>query len=151
MDLGSPRVSLAALLELSKLLIERRFRRGSPDGFIVVETQHEDLAAPDTISRGRSPAQHAARLAQAGWTEHGATNDRNRPARQRADGRRRRPRATRRTGLLRLSSRLWCRFRLLLRLLAEFYPSKSMEDWLPPNQVRRQPICLGRHENPAFG
>ncbi|AMX95445.1 MULTISPECIES: hypothetical protein [Mesorhizobium] len=59
MDLGSPRASLAALLELNKLLIQRRFRRGSPDGFIIGETQNENLAATDTISRDRSPAQHA--------------------------------------------------------------------------------------------
>ncbi|MER9756182.1 hypothetical protein NKJ46_22455 [Mesorhizobium sp. M0166] len=54
MDLGPPRVSLAALLELHKLLIERRFRRGSSDGFTIAEAQHENPATPDTISRGRS-------------------------------------------------------------------------------------------------
>jgi hypothetical protein len=54
MELGPPSVSLAALLELHKLLIQRRFRRGSPDGFIIVETQHEDLATTDTISRDRN-------------------------------------------------------------------------------------------------
>ncbi|MCF6101867.1 MULTISPECIES: hypothetical protein [Mesorhizobium] len=46
MDLGPPRVSLAALLELNKLLIERRFRRGSPDGFTIAEAQHENPAIP---------------------------------------------------------------------------------------------------------
>ena len=51
MDLGSPSVSLAALLELHKLLIECRFRRGSPDRFTIAESQYEDPATPDTISR----------------------------------------------------------------------------------------------------
>jgi hypothetical protein len=90
MELGSPRVSLAALLELNKLLIQRRFRRGSPDGFTIAETQHEDLATTDTISRDRSPAQHAARLAEAERAELSATDARDRPTRERADGRRRR-------------------------------------------------------------
>ncbi|MER8633379.1 hypothetical protein NKH55_27060 [Mesorhizobium opportunistum] len=90
MDLGSPRVSLAALLELHKLLIERRFRRGSPDGFTIAEAQHENPATPDTISRSRSPTQLAARLAEAERAEFSATDHSDRPARQRTDGRRRR-------------------------------------------------------------
>lgn len=37
-------VSLAALLELHKVLIQRRFRQGSPDGFSIVETRRRDGA-----------------------------------------------------------------------------------------------------------
>ncbi|MER8773032.1 hypothetical protein NKH63_30930, partial [Mesorhizobium sp. M0960] len=79
MDLGPPRVSLAALLELHKLLIERRFRRGSPDGFTIAEAQHENPATPDTISRGRSPTQLAARLGEAERAEFSATDHSDRP------------------------------------------------------------------------
>jgi hypothetical protein len=81
MELGSPHVSLAALLELHKLLIQRRLRRGSPDGFTIAEMQNEDLATTGTIARDRSPAQHAARLAEAEGAEFGATDDRDRPTR----------------------------------------------------------------------
>ena len=90
MDLGAPRVSLAALLKLHKLLIERRFQRGSPDGFTIAETQHEDPATPDTISRDRSPDQHAVRLPEAEGAESSATDRSDCPARQHVDGRRRR-------------------------------------------------------------
>ena len=90
MELGSPRVSLAALLELNKLLIQRRFRRSSPNGFTIAETQNEDLATTDTFSRDRSAAQHAARFTEAERAEFVATNDRDRPTREPTDGCRRR-------------------------------------------------------------
>ncbi|MBA1145082.1 hypothetical protein [Mesorhizobium neociceri] len=43
---GQALVSLAALLELHKLLIERHFRQGSSDGFTIAEAQHENLPLP---------------------------------------------------------------------------------------------------------
>lgn len=48
------------------------------------------LPSPDTISRGRSPTQLAARLAEAERAEFNATDHSDRSARQRTEGRRRR-------------------------------------------------------------
>jgi hypothetical protein len=59
MSFGTPRVNLAALVEVHQLLVERGFRRGSRDDTTIVsEEQHEELVRTDSAIHGAAPAQH---------------------------------------------------------------------------------------------
>jgi hypothetical protein len=57
MSFGVPHVTVAALVELHQLLIERGFGRSSRDDpTIVQEQQHEKLARAGYAIRGPAPA-----------------------------------------------------------------------------------------------
>jgi hypothetical protein len=61
MALGAPRVTVSALVELHRLLVERGFRRSSPDDpTIVQEEQDEKPAETGAAIRGAAPAHHGA-------------------------------------------------------------------------------------------
>ena len=74
MALGSPRVSVLALVELHQLLTERGFRRSSPDhSTIVQEEQGEEPAHVGDAIRGPTPARYPVRFGKASRDQsHGA-------------------------------------------------------------------------------
>jgi len=62
MGLGAPRVTLSALAELHRLLIEHGFRRSSPDGLTTIrEERHENPADIGAAKSSFAPAQHPIR------------------------------------------------------------------------------------------
>jgi hypothetical protein len=66
MELGTPRVTIAALAELHQLLIEHGFRRRSSDGSTIVqETQRETPADISAAIGSPAPAQHTLRCGKA--------------------------------------------------------------------------------------
>jgi hypothetical protein len=63
MEIGAPRVMVAALVELDNLLIEGGFRRNSSnDSSIVQEELDEKFAITDIAADAAAPAQHGARF-----------------------------------------------------------------------------------------
>jgi len=78
MALGAPRVTIAALDELHRLLIESGFRRSSlNDSTIVQEEQDEEPTDTSTAIHSPTPAQHSVRFRKASGDEplgaqHGA-------------------------------------------------------------------------------
>jgi hypothetical protein len=90
MQLGVPRVSVAALVELHRLLIERGFRRSSTDDSnIVQEEQDEDPADTGGAIRRPAPAQHTVRFRTSSGDDLVRTRDGARPVGQPFDGGRR--------------------------------------------------------------
>ena len=65
MELGTPRVTIAALAELHQLLVEHGFRRRSSDGSTIVqETQREKPADISAAIGSPAPAQHTRSMRQ---------------------------------------------------------------------------------------
>ena len=66
MELGTPRVTIAALAELHQLLIEHGFRRSSSGGSTIVrEKRDENPADINAVIGSPAPAQHAVRFGKA--------------------------------------------------------------------------------------
>ncbi len=83
MEMGAPRISIEALIELHRLLIERGFRRSSHgDLGIAKEEQNEpfaEIASDDTAAcRNPAPAQHHVRLRQTAGPRRGGSRESNR-------------------------------------------------------------------------
>ena len=98
MALGAPHVTVSALVELHRLLIERGFRRSSlDDETIVQEEQNEASACTSAAVYGPGPAHYAVRFGNASGDEPLGSQHSDRPAGQRAvGGGRRRSRRSRR-------------------------------------------------------
>jgi hypothetical protein len=70
MEIGPPRVSLAALIELRRLLNAQGLGGSFPDDATVVTEEHDE--ASDARSAGRAaPTQHGARFPEAGGMSPG--------------------------------------------------------------------------------
>src|SRR3954469_8011071 len=76
MDLGTPRVTLSALVELHQLLVEHDFRRSSPDGPMTIrEERDENPAETGAASDSPAPAQHSVRSRKATRDDPGRAPD----------------------------------------------------------------------------
>jgi hypothetical protein len=65
MELGTPRVTIAALAELHQLLIEHGYRRSSSDDSTIVQEKQREKPADINCGIGSSaPAQHCPSIRQ---------------------------------------------------------------------------------------
>jgi hypothetical protein len=77
MEIGAPRVTVPALIELHSLLIEGGFRRSSSDDSrIVQEELDEDPAITSAAVNASAPAQHGARFRKPSRDEPNRAPDR---------------------------------------------------------------------------
>ena len=91
MELGTPRVTIAALAELHQVLVEHGYRRSSSDGSrIVQEKQRENPVDTNAVIGSPAAAMHPARFGKAARNEpYGAPNLARPTGRPAARGRRR--------------------------------------------------------------
>jgi hypothetical protein len=79
MELGDPRVTIAALCSLHQLLVDRRLRGNSPDDSTIVREKRNGQAANRRSSRSAvdtAPDEHDVRHRRASGDERGATHQR---------------------------------------------------------------------------